>query len=293
MHNPNPVKGYERKGARTMTRKRRISDIIVYSGLVLAGLICIFPLLMALMNSFKSNRELLTNVMSLPTRIHFDNYIRTFHKMKYFRSLSNTTMLAGVSVSIMILFSALAGWKLSRTKTRLSNFIFSLFVFSMLIPFSSIMIPLYRVVANLNIKNSLLGLSMVYVGLGVSMAIFLYHGFVKSIPYELEESASIDGCGNLETFFYIVLPLLKPITATICITNVLWIWNDFLLPLIVVSKSEKYTLLLSTNTLFGQYSSDWTAILSALILAAFPVIIFYSIFQKQILKGIADGAVKG
>ena len=109
----------------------------------------------------------------------------------------------------------------------------------------------------------------------------------------LEEAAAIDGCGSVQTFFRIVLPMLKPITATITITNVLWVWNDFLLPLIVISDSKKYTLLLSTNTLFGQYSSDWTAILSALILAALPVIGFYAVFQKQILKGIADGAVKG
>lgn len=276
-----------------MRKKQMINNILVYCGLIIAGLLCIFPLIMALLNSFKSNGELLTNVMSWPTSFHFDNYIRTFKKMNYLRSLFNTVILAGVSVSTMILFSALAGWKLSRTKTRLSTFLFSLFVFSMLIPFSSIMIPLYRTVTSLHIKNSLLGLSMVYVGLGVSMAVFLYHGFVKSIPFELEEAASIDGCGNLATFFQVVLPLLKPITSTICITNVLWIWNDFLLPLIVVSKSDKYTLLLSTNTLFGQYSSDWTAILSALILASVPVIIFYAIFQKQILKGIAEGAIKG
>lgn len=276
-----------------MRKKQIINNILVYLGLILAGVICIFPLIMALLNSFKSNGELLTNVMSWPRSFHFDNYIRTFKKMNYLRSLFNTVILAGVSVSIMVLVSALAGWKLCRTKTRLSSFLFSLFVFSMLIPFSSIMIPLYRTVNSLHIKNSLLGLAMVYVGLGVSMAIFLYHGFVKSIPYELEEAASIDGCGNLTTFFQIVLPLLKPITSTICITNVLWIWNDFLLPLIVVSKNDKYTLLLSTNTLFGQYSSDWTAILSALILASIPVIIFYAIFQKQILKGIAEGAIKG
>ena len=125
------------------------------------------------------------------------------------------------------------------------------------------------------------------------MAVFLYNGFVKSIPVELEEAAYIDGCNYIQTYFMIVFPMLKPITATICITNVLWIWNDFLLPLVIISDSKKYTLLLSTNTLFGQYSSDWTAILSALILAALPVIVFYALFQKQILKGITDGALKG
>lgn len=276
-----------------MKKKRLLSDIIVFSLLTVAALFTLFPLLMALMNSFKDNRELLINVMSWPTDFSLDNYIRTFEKMHYGRSFFNTVILASLSVSLMILFSALAGWKLCRTKTRLSRFLLKLFVFSMLIPFSSIMIPLYKVTLALNIKNSLVGLSFVYAGLGVSMAIFLYHGFVKSIPIEMEEAAAIDGCNSIQTFFKIVLPMLKPITATITITNVLWVWNDFLLPLIVVSDNKKYTLLLSTNTLFGQYSSDWTAILSALILAALPVIVFYAIFQKQILKGIADGAVKG
>lgn len=196
-------------------------------------------------------------------------------------------------MALIVLFSALAGWKLCRTKTRLSRFLLSLFIFSMLIPFSSIMIPLYKVVLALDIKNSLFGLCFVYAGLGVSMAIFLYHGFVKGIPKELEEAAAIDGCSPLQTFFRIVFPMLKPVTATICITNVLWIWNDFLLPLIILSDNKKYTLLLSTNTLFGQYSSDWSAILSALVIAALPVILFYALLQKQILKGITDGAMKG
>ncbi|MCR4778217.1 MAG: carbohydrate ABC transporter permease [Lachnospiraceae bacterium] len=276
-----------------MKKKNMMVNILVYMFLIIGAMYTLFPLLMALMNSFKTNGQLLTNVISLPDRIHFENYIRTFEKMKYLRSLGNTVLLASVSVSLMILFSALAGWKLSRTKTRLSKIIFSLFVFSMLIPFSSIMIPLYKVTLTLHLKNSLLGLSLVYAGLGVSMAIFLYHGFVKGIPMELEEAAGIDGSSSIQTFFYVIMPLLKPITTTICITNVLWVWNDFLLPLIVLSSNKKYTLLLSTNTLFGQYSSDWTAILSALILAAIPVIGFYALFQKQILKGIADGAVKG
>lgn len=232
-------------------------------------------------------------MLSLPKQIDFENYIRSIGKMHYLRSLGNTLFLAVGGVGLIILFSALAGWKLCRTKTKLSGFLLSLFVFSMLVPFSSIMIPLYKVVLALNIKNSLVGFCFVYAGLGVSMAIFLYHGFVKGIPRELEEAAAIDGCSPLQTFFRIVFPMLKPVTATICITNVLWIWNDFLLPLIVLSDNKKYTLLLSTNTLFGQYSSDWSAILSALVIAALPVIVFYALLQKQILKGITDGAMKG
>ena len=276
-----------------MKKSSKAGNALVFGILTLGALYTLFPLGMALMNSFKTNGLLLLNPMSLPASYTLDNYLRTWEKMHYLRSLGNTVVLAGAGVGLIVLFSSLAGWKLNRTKTRLSSVLLSLFVFSMLIPFSSIMIPLYRVVLVLKIKNSLLGLALVYAGMGVSMAIFLYHGFVGSIPLELEEAAAIDGCSSLQTFFRVLLPLLKPITATIVITNVLWIWNDFLLPLIVISRNQSYTLLLSTNTLFGQYSSDWTAILSALILAAIPVIAFYALFQKNILKGIADGALKG
>jgi raffinose/stachyose/melibiose transport system permease protein len=276
-----------------MKLKQTAGNIIVYSILILLLIYWLFPLFIAILNSFKTNGELLTNVLSLPKELQFENYFRTFEKMNYARSLMNTVIVASIGVSLMILFSAMAGWRLARTKTKLSTFIFGLFVFSMLVPFSSIMIPLYKTMLMFNINNSLIGLGLVYVGLGVSMAIFLYHGFVKSIPKEIEESALMDGCRPFQIFIYIIFPLLKPVTVTVCITNVLWIWNDFLLPLIALSNNEKYTLLLSTNTLFGQYSSDWSAILSALILAAIPVIVFYVIFQKSIIKGIAEGATKG
>jgi raffinose/stachyose/melibiose transport system permease protein len=276
-----------------MRIKQKAGNLIGYSILILLLIYWLFPLFIAILNSFKTNGELLTNVLSLPKEFQFDNYIRTFEKMNYTRSLMNTVIVASIGVSLMILFSAMAGWRLARTKTKLSTFIFGLFVFSMLVPFSSIMIPLYKTMLLFNMNNSLMGLGLVYAGLGVSMAIFLYHGFVKSIPKEIEESALMDGCRPFQIFIYIIFPLLKPVTVTVSITNVLWIWNDFLLPLIALSDNEKYTLLLSTNTLFGQYSSDWGAILSALILAAIPVIVFYVIFQKSILKGIAEGATKG
>ncbi|HJC75015.1 MAG TPA: carbohydrate ABC transporter permease [Candidatus Mediterraneibacter faecavium] len=276
-----------------MKRRKRAYQITIKVLLGIVGLFTMAPILLALMNSFKTNGELLSNVIALPKALDLENYIRTFDKMSYWRSLGNTVFLAAFSVILICLFSAMAGWKLCRTKTKLAKVIYGLFVFSMLIPFSSIMIPLYKVVLSLGLKNSLAGLSLIYAGTGTSMAIFIYYGFVKSIPIELEEAAAIDGCSSIKTFFLIVFPMLKATTATVCITNMLWVWNDFLLPLIVLSDNEKYTLLLSTNTLFGQYSSDWTAILSALILAALPAIVLYIVFQKQIMRGIADGAVKG
>jgi raffinose/stachyose/melibiose transport system permease protein len=276
-----------------MKKKTDLNIILIHLCLITASLFTLMPILLALMNSFKTNGELLSNVLSLPKGLRFDNYLRTWEKMNFLRGFGNTVLVAVLGVGMMVLFSSMAGWRLCRTKTRLSAVLFSLFIFSMLIPFSAIMIPLYKVVLDLKIKNSLIGLSFIYMGIGINTAIFLYHGFVKSVPVELEEAAAIDGCGLSKTFFIIVFPMLKSITATVCITNILWIWNDFLLPLIILSDRRKYTLLLSTNTLFGQYSSDWTAILSSLILTAIPVIVFYGMFQKYITKGIIDGALKG
>jgi raffinose/stachyose/melibiose transport system permease protein len=260
--------------------------------LLIASLFWIFPLLMGLLNSFKTRAELFTDVLSLPSSWSLRNYVRGFSKMRYLRSLANTALIACGGLSGIVFFSAMAGWALSRIKTRLSTLLFSCFVFSMLIPFHSIMIPLYQVARVLKLSNSIGGMGVIYSGLGVGMAVFMYHGFVKTIPLELEDSAAIDGCGQAATFSLVVFPLLLPVTATICIMNLLWIWNDFLLPLIMLRDSGKYTLLLSTNMLFGQYSSDWPAILSALILAVLPVVAIYALLQRRIIKGIVDGALK-
>jgi raffinose/stachyose/melibiose transport system permease protein len=154
------------------------------------------------------------------------------------------------------------------------------------------MITLTKVAKGMQVQGSLWGLGLIYIGLGVNMAIFLYHGFVKTIPKELEEAARIDGCNDFQIFTKIIFPLLKPITATILILDLLWLWNDFLLPLIMLTDVNNYTLMLSVNMLFGQYNSDWPKILSGLIVTALPVVVFYAIFQKYILKGIADGAIK-
>jgi raffinose/stachyose/melibiose transport system permease protein len=274
-------------------KKGRRWNIIFILILAFFALISLFPSYMALLNSFKTKGELFTDILALPSVWNLDNYLRSYRKMNYIRSFLNTAMIAAVGVGGITLFSALAGWSLCRTKTRLSKWIFGLFVFSMLIPFHSIMMPLYRLSLILHIKDTRLGLSLIYIGLGVGMAVFMYHGFVKGIPYEIEEASYLDGCSRLQVFFRIIFPMLGNITATVAIMNLLWIWNDFLLPLVILSSSKNYTLLLSTNMLFGQYSSDWPAILSALVMAVIPIIIVYVLLQKQIMKGVVDSAVKG
>jgi raffinose/stachyose/melibiose transport system permease protein len=254
----------------------------------------LFPILLCILNSLKTQGEMLRNVLALPAIPRLENYAASFVKTRYLRSLGNTLLVAVTGLSGMILFSSMAGYKLSRTKGALSSVIFGLFVMSMLIPFYSIMISLTKIARDLRVQGSLGGLGLVYIGLGVSMATFLYHGFVKSIPLELEEAAVIDGCGEFRLFIRIVFPLLLPVTATIAILNALWIWNDFLLPLLMITDSRRYTLLLSTTMLFGEYGNNqWTAICATLTMAMLPALLFYLLLQKYIIQGIAEGALKG
>ncbi len=260
--------------------------------MILAALFTLSPILLALLNSFKTNGEIYTNILSLPTEWQFDNYISAFTKTNYLKSLFNTIFLVTLSVTGIVLAASLAGYKLARTKTKLSAILFGVFVLSMLIPFHSIMIGLVKVSHDLRVQGPLWGLAIIYVGIGSPMAIFLYHGFTKNIPREIEEAAMIDGCNEFKLFFKIVFPMLKPITATIVILNSLWIWNDFLLPMLMITNKDNYTLLLSTKMLFGQYSSDWSRILAILILALLPIMIVYVFMQKYIVKGVSDGAIK-
>jgi len=272
--------------------KSRIGSWLAFIFLLATAAITLLPIYMALLNSVKTQGEMLTNILALPTSLELGNYADAFRKTNYLRSLWNTIVVVIVGLTGIVLFSSMAGYKLSRTPGKLSGLLFGLFVMSTLIPFHSIMITLVRISKELKLQGSAVGLGMLYIGLGVAVAIFLYHGFVKSVPRELDEAAVIDGCGEFRLFYMIIMPLLLPISATIVILNTLWMWNDFLLPLLILTDYRSYTLLLSTNMLFGEYNNDWSAILASLVLAMLPVILLYLALQNYILHGIAEGAIK-
>ena len=274
-------------------RMKRINSLLIGLILSVGALFTCFPIYMAVVNSFKTQGEMFESFVALPTKLHFENYSQAFEKINLLNSSLNSVIVSVIGIGGIVFCSALAGYKLSRTRGKLSNFIFLLFVASMLVPFHSIMIPLTRMAKTMQVQGSTYGLALIYIGLGVNMAIFLYHGFVKSIPRELEESGQIDGCNEFQTFFRIILPLLLPITVTIAILDFLWIWNDFLLPLMMLTDVYNYTLILSTNMLFGEYNKEWSLILASLVLTAIPVVMIYAFFQKFIMEGIAEGAVKG
>ncbi len=273
--------------------KRKITSFMIGLFLLLGALVFLFPLYIALINAFKTDGQMAKSILALPTSLNFDNFKEAFHRLDFIKSTLNTLFITTVAVIGILICSSLAGYKLARSKSKLSKIFYGLFVASMLVPFHSIMISLTRVSMVLDIKGTKLGLSAIYIGLGVNMAIFLYYGFIGSIPEELEEAAVIDGCGPFAVFYYVVFPLLKPITATIAILDALWIWNDFLLPLLMIKKKKNYTLILSANSFFGKYEADWTNILAGLLMTSIPLIVFYIFFQKNIIEGITAGAVKG
>ena len=203
----------------------------------------------------------------------------------------NSLLITIVSTTLIVIFASMAAWMLVRSKSKWSTFLFFLFAAAMLIPFQSVMLPLINILGKLNLLNPA-GLILAYVGFGSSLSIVLYHGFIKGIPLELEEAAVIDGCNKFQVFWFIVFPLLKPITVTVSILNVMWVWNDFLLPQLIINRPEWHTIPLKMFYFFGQYSKRWDLALAGLVIGMIPIIVFYFFAQKHIVKGITQGSIK-
>ena len=259
---------------------------------ILVGLIFLIPFYYVVSNSLKSFTEILTNTSALPKVFEFQNYVQAFEKLNYLKVFSNSLIITVASNLVLVIFCSMAAYMLVRTKKKISNILFMTFVAAMIIPFQSIMIPLIKTTSSLGLLNSIWGLVIMYLGFGSGMTIFLYHGFIKGIPVELEEAAIIDGCTRFGVFFRIVFPLMKPITVTVIILNSLWIWNDYLLPSLVLQDPELRTIPLATFFFFGQYTKQWDLALAALVMGILPLLIFFFAMQKHIIKGITSGAIK-
>ncbi|MHC1683612.1 MAG: carbohydrate ABC transporter permease [Clostridiaceae bacterium] len=257
----------------------------------LLALVFLSPFYIIVVNSFKTKKELFESTLALPTNAVFDNYIDAFERLDFIKSLAHSLFITIVSVSLIIVFSSMAAWMLQRTKTKTSTAIFMLFIASMIVPFQAVMLPLVRVAGKVHFLN-MGGLIFMYVGFFASLSIFLYHGFLKSIPAELDEAAMLDGCNKFQTFWYIIFPLLKPITITVSILNTVAIWNDYLLPSLVINKPDTLTIPLKTFFFFGEYTKQWNLALAGLVLNIIPVIIFYFVAQKHIIKSVTSGSIK-
>lgn len=271
-------------------RARLGKRVTFWVGLILA-FAYFFPFFLVFVNSFKLKYDILANPLSIPLHPTFDNFQQAFTKMNFFRALTNSLIITVLSVSLLIVFSSMLAYYLARTKNKTSKYIFLILVASMIVPFQALMIPFMARFAPLVSYNNRGALIFFYIGFGTALSTFLYHGFISTIPTEIDEAASIDGASDMVAFWKIIFPMMRPITATVAIINALWIWNDFLLPRLVLDESSQ-TLPLSTYLFYGQYSVEYGQAMAGLALAVIPIVIFYLILQKQFISGISQGAVK-
>jgi raffinose/stachyose/melibiose transport system permease protein len=287
------------KSALTRRIAKNILEIFVL------GIMAFFiaPLLLVLLNAAKSNNEIIQTPLALPQNwgILWTNITAIWNNVniRYAQALMNSTIITFFSLAGITIFSAMAAWVLLRTPTKLSAAIFMMFVAAMVIPFQVVMFPLvkwfsiFQQATGIQLLRSYTGIVIAYIGFGSSLSIFMFHGFMKSIPHEIEEAAYMDGAGKIKTFFAIVLPILKPIYVTILILNGIWIWNDFLLPMLVLGKgSAVQTLPLAVNNFAGAFLVSWDLMMTAILMALIPVLFFFLSAQKHIIKGMVEGSVK-
>ncbi|MDR0731966.1 MAG: carbohydrate ABC transporter permease [Treponema sp.] len=276
-----------------LPKKERIFSTLITVILAIVALAYLYPLFLVIINSVKSYVEITENVIAFPKTIILSNYSETWKIMDYPPLFFNTLIATIVGVTGTVLISAMAGYKLSRTKTKYSWVLFIILIAPMMIPFHSFMIALVKVARTMKLTRTSWGLGILYWGLGASLALFMYHGFVKTVPIELDDCARIDGASPWRTFFQVIFPLLQPVTVSVIVINAMWMWNDFLLPLLILSGSKKfYTLQLAAYNFFGLYKVEWNYAMAAVILTLTPAVIFYLVLQKHIIKGMVAGAVK-
>lgn len=294
-----PAVSFTRSPKQKSIRNAKIlGNTFTYVILVLAAAVVVAPLLIVLMNSFKTKNSIALEPFVFPTSktfAGFNNYITGVKQSNFFSSFLNSLLITVCSTVLILIFCSMAAWFLTRVKTWWTKVIYYVIIFSMIVPFQMVMLPLTGVASTLNLDN-VIGVIFIYVGFGAGLSTFMYAGFVKSVPVDIEESAMIDGCNPVQTFFHVVFPVMKPTTITIAILNVMWIWNDYLLPYMVLGTTKGKTTLpvaIQISMQGGYGDINMGAFMAMIVLTIIPVIVFYLFCQKYIIKGVIAGAVKG
>lgn len=279
----------------SMRGRRKAAQVIIHVVLIAIAVYTLAPLALLLFNSFKSNNDIIESPVALPESWSFEYIMNAAEQINFFKALGITFIITAVSIFLLVVVSSLAAWVMVRSRSLFGKIMYLGFAAAMLIPFQSLMYPLLDIFEKLGMKN-IPGLIFMYGGFGISMSVFLYHGFIKSIPQSLEEAAIIDGANIFQMFFYVVFPLLKSTTVTVIVLNGMWIWNDYLLPFLVIGNREGVkTLTLElyfAKLTSGQYGNPWELVFPAVLVTIIPIIILYIFVQKYIVAGVADGAVK-
>lgn len=264
----------------------------------LLSLLWIFPIVLVILNSFKINTFVKTNTFSIPAGemwAGFSNFVKgmTFGNYPYLKSVTYSFFITIVSTAVILLCTSMSAWYISRIDSLVCRIVYYLCVFSMVVPFQMVMFTLSKTADTLKF-NTPFTIPVVYLGFGAGLAIFMFSGFMKTIPLEMEEAAVIDGCGPVRTYFQVVLPVLKPTLISVAILEIMWVWNDYLLPYLVLDRTKYMTIPIHIQYLKGSYGAvDLGATMAMVLMGIIPVIIFYLCCQKYIIKGVAAGAVKG
>lgn len=284
-------------------KKKEVVNTLLFVITLLLFLVNIFPFIVVIINSSKASLEIITNPIAMP-----ESWLQLFRNVgiiwskpsiRYSSSVISSTIITLGSLGTIALFSAMAGWILVRTKTRLSSILFLFFLSGLIIPFQVVMFPLVaffrmiKTVTGIPMLRTYHGMITAYIGFGAPLAVFMFHGFVKSIPLELEEAATIDGCSKPQIFFRIIMPILKPIFVTVILLNAIWIWNDYLLPALILGVGQDIqTIPLAIAAFAGSFVKKWDLIMTAVLMAALPIIIGFLCVQKHIIKGMVAGSIK-
>ena len=276
--------------------KMKAKDIPIIALLVVLAGLFMAPVFLVLMNSFKGKLYIGTEPFAFPNEtsfVGFDNYLEGADKIGFLPAFFTSLFITVFAVLLLVLCTSMCAWFIVRVKKWYSQLLYLLCAFSMIVPFQMVMYPMTQIVSKLHLNN-VVGIIFVYLGFGAGLAVFMFVGFIKSVPLEIEEAAMIDGCGPVKTYFLVVFPILKPTAITVAILDAMWIWNDYLLPYLLLGATESRTLPMAIQYLRGGYGSiDMGNMMAMIVLSIIPIIIFYLCCQKYIIKGIVAGAVKG
>ncbi|MGN0453196.1 MAG: carbohydrate ABC transporter permease [Ruminococcus sp.] len=276
-------------------RGRKLTATICFA---LLSLVYVFPIFMVVVNSFKKNTFVKTETFAMPNGesfAGFDNFIKgmTFGGYPFWKSVCYSVLITVLSTALILIFTSMAAWYIARVNSKFCKVVYFTCVFSMVVPFQMVMFTLSKT-ANVLKLNTPWTIPIIYLGFGAGLAVFMFTGFVKAIPLEIEEAAAIDGCGPIRTYFKVVLPMLKPTMISVGILELMWVWNDYLLPYLVLDRTKYMTIPIHIQYLKGSYGTvDLGATMAIILMAIIPIIILYLICQKHIIKGVAAGAVKG
>jgi len=278
-----------------MIAKKSLQNNVSFIFLIILAILFLTPIFIVLMNSFKGRFFISDAPFALPnsqTFVGLKNYTSGLAKTGFIQAFGYSLFITVFSVGTIVLFTSMTAWAITRVKSKVSSIIFYLLIFSMIVPFQMVMFTMSKTANVLRLDNPV-GIIVLYLGFGAGLSVFIFSGFIKSIPHEIEEAATMDGCNPIQTFFLIVFPILQPIYITVAILNAMWIWNDYLLPYLVIGSNYR-TIPIAIQYLQGGYGSkDMGAMMAMLVLAIIPIVIFYLFLQKYIIQGVVTGAVKG